>query len=130
MKLFVKYVRNAIQTASSYQGLDNATITQLLTDLGATAINFITETEYDAFVLANQPVPLTPAQILTILRSGALDNLNISTDSVSKLQRAILMVILDEINVIRALLPGPPAPRTIGQLKTAIQTKINAGTAD
>lgn len=126
MKLFVQIHDPAGDRVIAYDGMDQPTVTTLQTF----PFDFIDEAAYNAFVVAHIPVPPTPAQILAFLRSGALDNLNTSPDSVSKLQRAILMVILDEINVIRALLPGPPAQRTIAQMKTAIQNKINAGAAD
>lgn len=63
-------------------------------------------------------------------RTDAINLLLSDPSSNSKFIRAVLLVILDEINVIRALLPGPPAPRTAAQFKTAIQNKINSGVAD
>lgn len=63
-------------------------------------------------------------------RSEAINLLNLDGSASSKFVRAVLLVILDEVNVIRALLPGPPAPRTANQLKTAIQNKLNSGVAD
>jgi len=72
----------------------------------------------------------TAAAILSDERAAAITELLSDTSPNAKFIRAVLLVILDEINVIRALLPGPPAARTIAQLKTAVQNKINAGTAD
>lgn len=47
-----------------------------------------------------------------------------------KLLRALMLVVLDEINTIRAaLVPALPA-RTGAQLRTAIRNKLNAGNAD
>lgn len=72
----------------------------------------------------------TPAAITAVQRAGALTQFLSDPAPTSKLERAILLVILDEVNVIRALLPGPPAPRTITQFRAAVQAKINAGAAD
>jgi hypothetical protein len=76
---------------------------------------------FDAAVVVIDPIPL---------RTNAISLLNTDTSPNSKFVRAVLLVVLDEINVIRALLPGPPAARTIAQLKTAIQNKLNSGAAD
>ena len=51
-------------------------------------------------------------------------------DTDPKLIRALALVLLDEVNTIRALLVPAQGARTIAQLRTAIQGKINAGTAD
>lgn len=63
-------------------------------------------------------------------RNAAVSNFNSSSDAINKLQRAVVLVILDEINLIRGLLVPSQQPRTIAQLKTAIQNKINSGAAD
>lgn len=48
MKLFVKCQRNGSDWYASYQGHDQETVTRLLTELGATNIQFITEDEWTA----------------------------------------------------------------------------------
>lgn len=75
-------------------------------------------------------LPQVPAALIANLRTSAVNSLISDTSPNSKFIRAVLLTILDEINVIRALLPGPPAPRTVAQLRNAVQAKINAGTAD
>lgn len=44
--------------------------------------------------------------------------------------RAIVELVVDQLNTIRAALPSPLAALTYAQAKTAIQNKINAGTVD
>jgi len=131
MKFFVKCQRNAIDNFLVYDGQDQPIVTQLLTDMGATNIQFITEAEY---IAATTAASISPAQAaadyLAQCRASAITQLLTETGFNAKNIRAVLMVILDEINVIRALLPGPPAPRTITQLKTAITNKINSGASD
>lgn len=63
-------------------------------------------------------------------RNGAIAQLLSDSGSSAKFMRAMLLVILDEINTIRSLLPVPPAPRTANQFKTAVQAKINSGASD
>jgi hypothetical protein len=48
----------------------------------------------------------------------------------TKLLRAILLAILDEVNVIRGLLVPAQAPRTAAQFRTAVQNKLTSGAAD
>ncbi len=48
MKLFVKDQRNGGLVYSSHDGMDEETVTRLLTELGATEIEFITEEDYMA----------------------------------------------------------------------------------
>lgn len=114
---------------SFYEGMDVATITSLRSDLGK-ATTFISEVQYAAFLIANQPVPLTPAQIIALFRAQAIDLLQVDTSPNSKFVRAILLTLLDEINLIRSLLPIAQVARTTVQLRNAISAKINAGTAD
>ena len=49
-------------------------------------------------------------------------------DRSEKLFRAFVLVVLDEINILRGAHSLPA--RTVGQLKTAALGKINAGSAD
>lgn len=61
-------------------------------------------------------------------RASAKTLLNSSTVDREKLLRAVMLVMLDEINVLRV--NSSLAARTAAQLKTAIQNKIDAGSAD
>ncbi len=72
----------------------------------------------------------TPAGILAGERASAISELNTGTQPLTKLERAILLVTLDEVNLIRSLLVPAQPPRTITQFKNAVQTKINSGAAD
>lgn len=113
----------------SYDGIPQDAITSLLAAQGKTG-DFITQSDYLAFVLAHQPAPLTAAQVTDFLRSQALDELNAGIQPPDKVQRAVYLVTLDEINLIRSLLvPAQPA-RTVTQFKNAVQSKINSGAAD
>jgi hypothetical protein len=51
MKLWVKSTRNGADSYSIHEGMSQDVVTALLTDLGATNIQFITESEW----LAAQP---------------------------------------------------------------------------
>ncbi len=90
--------------------------------------------DYQAFLLWNaaQQPPLDvsdqpPADQTAALRSTAV-TLLASPDSQPKLLRALMLVVLDEINALRA--NAGLTARTMNQLKTAIVNKINAGSAD
>lgn len=111
---------------ASYQGMDQATITSLI----SFPFDFIDAPTYAAFILAHQPVPLTPAQILALVRSQATSSVNGGIEANSELQRAILLTLLDQINTIRAALPTPLGAITPAQAKTAVQNKIASGAAD
>ena len=52
MKLFVKCTRNGGECFLSYEGQDQETVTRLLTELGATGIQFMSENDWTA---ANPP---------------------------------------------------------------------------
>lgn len=66
----------------------------------------------------------------TPIRAQALAQFLTSTAPSDKLLRAVLLVILDEVNVIRALPALAQTPRTVNQFKSAVQTKLNSGAAD
>lgn len=51
-------------------------------------------------------------------------------DSLAKLDRARDLVLLDEINEIRAALVPPKVPRTAAQVRNAIRGKLDSGIAD
>lgn len=72
--------------------------------------------------------PCTPDQ--TPARNSALDALVNGQSPDVKLMRSILLVILDEINLIRTNAALNLAARTKNQMVTAIQNKINSGAAD
>lgn len=78
---------------------------------------------------AADPLP-TPAQILADLRNSAGTELATDTSGNAKLIRAVFLVELDEINLIRSLLVPAQSARTIQQFKTAVQNKITSGAAD
>lgn len=97
-------------------------------------------------------LPPSTAQVTADQRTAAVDSFLNDSQPVSKIERAIILTIIDELNVIRqwmeslkaangtagtyaALKTGinglPAMPdRTPAQAKTAVQNKINAGTAD
>lgn len=62
-------------------------------------------------------------------RDEAANNLS-SREAANKLVRAVALAVLDEINTLRAALVPPLPARTVAQLRTAVQNKITAGTAD
>lgn len=114
---------------SVYDGMSQQTVSAMLTAAGI-PFEFITDVQYAAFVITHQAIPLTPTQIITLFRSQAIDLLQIDTSPNSKFIRAVLLTLLDEINLIRSLLPVAQVARTTTQLRNAISAKINAGTAD
>ena len=77
------------------------------------------------------PVTATPteAELLSALRAAAKALVDAKRDEDVRF-RALMLVVLDEINVIRSKLVPILTPRTMAQLKTAIATKIDAGEAD
>lgn len=98
------------------------------------------------------PIPPTPEETSAVQRAAAVAQLTTDPMPTSKFIRAVILLTLDEINLLRqretdhaadvaaattladlktrwaarAAMPD----RTIAQLKTAIENKINAGTAD
>lgn len=113
----------------AYQGQTIEMIQSSLSSEGKTG-DVITQADYDAFVLAHTPAPLTPTELIASLRATAIDDLNTGAQPATKLQRAVFLVTLDEINLIRGLLVPAQPPRTITQFKNAVQAKINSGAAD
>ena len=69
------------------------------------------------------------AWMLQQTRGSAVNNLGVTVD-VYVLLRALMLVLLDEINLIRSLLVPVQTARTTAQLRAAITNKINAGNAD
>jgi hypothetical protein len=53
-----------------------------------------------------------------------------NTDAAAKILRATALVLLDQVNTIRAALPTPLPAITVAQARTAIQNKIDNGAAD
>lgn len=153
MTLYALIHDTAGDRVASYGGMDQSTVTALITETGFT-FDFIDAPTYAAFVLAHLPVPLTPAQILTMVHSQAAALAITGLDPTTTLQRAAALVIMDELNNLRqwitafkaavagagvtsiatlktAVAGTPNTPdRNASQIQTAIQGKINAGTAD
>jgi hypothetical protein len=127
--LFVQIHDPAGEKVASYDGMDIATVTVLVTQTGF-PFDFITQAAYDTFVTAHRPVPPTAAQIIAALRSQAGSELTASTHPLTVLQKAILMTVLDEINTIRSLLIPAASARTGAQFKNAVQNKITGGQGD
>lgn len=73
--------------------------------------------------------PPTSAELLARLRAQAKVLIDDRRDEDVRF-RALVLVLLDEINVIRSKLVPALTPRTIAQLKTAVRNKIDAGDAD
>lgn len=139
------------QHVRTYEGQSQATIQNLLTSEGKTGA-FITAQQYADFIEAHKPPPLTPEQILADLRLNAIRLLSTDTAPHPKLIRALLLILLDEINVLRQRDVDRSADvaaattladlktrwaartalnaRTATQLRTAIENRINSGDAD
>jgi len=135
-----------------YEGMDQATVRGLLDALGLTSVTFVTEAEYNAIVLARQPIPLTPAQILATARAQAIYSIDTDIGPLGKSLRGLLLVLLDEFNILRQRERDRAADvaaaltladlkvrwaarsllndRDITQVKPAVQNKINGGDAD
>lgn len=77
----------------------------------------------DALINTFDPV----ADALAKRRAATIALLNGGDQMIS---RAMLLVLLDEINTIRGLLVPSQTARTLAQMKTAITNKINSGVAD
>lgn len=99
---------------------DSLIATYLLAHTGWTSLE-VDQAAFDIATVVSDPAPLRTQAISELLTDGSPN---------AKFIRAVLLVILDEINVIRALLPGPPSPRTVTQLKNAVQAKITSGASD
>jgi hypothetical protein len=80
----------------------------------------------DSVVAAHVP---DPQWAVTRRRSGAKDLLGAAVAD-GQLIRAVVLVILDEINVIRTNALLSLVPRTATQVRTAIANKLDAGSAD
>lgn len=70
----------------------------------------------------------TSAGQTVTLRDRAVNLLDLDPNSPQKLLRALALVTLDEINILRTA--ASLTPRTVAQLKTAIRGKLTAGDAD
>lgn len=134
----------------SYEGMEQSVVDSLLTEKGI-PFDFISETAYNAFILSHLPVPLTPVQLVALFRALAI-NLMDSPDPSQKVLRALLLVLIDELNILRQrdrdrsadvaaaasladlktrwAARSALADRDITQVKPAIQNKINSGLAD
>lgn len=149
--IFVLVQSPSGDSVRAYEGHSQEAILSLLQSEGKTG-EFITQQQYEAAIAASTPPILTPTEILVAERSSATQELNVGTFPATKLQRAVLLVALDEINLLRqrdrdrsidvaaatsladlktrwAARPSL-ADRTITQFKNAVQTKINSGASD
>ncbi len=82
-----------------------------------------------ATVTAADPPP-TPAAILADEIASAIDTFLNSSAPQAKIMRAIVLVMLDQVNTCRAGLTTPLPPGTPAQLRTAIQNKLQSGAAN
>lgn len=87
-----------------------AAIPQIYRKWTGSAVEEMTQAEKD----------VVDAQILSDARDSTASNL----DQVESLERAFALVVLDEINVLRA--QHSLADRTISQLKTALRNKLGS----
>lgn len=140
------------ESARKYEGQSQATIASLLAGEGKTG-QFITQQQYDAFVAANIPVrPSTPAEILAAQREEAIRELTEDAEGRAKFIRAVLLTILDEINLLRQrdrdrsadvaaatsladlktrwAARSALSDRTPAQARTSVTNKINSGASD
>jgi hypothetical protein len=77
----------------------------------------------------DSPAVVAAAKNLTD-RTQASDRFVSGIDLEAKALRALALIVMDEINILRAaVVPSLPA-RTLAQLKTAFTNKLTAGTAD
>lgn len=99
----------------------SATSTQIAAAQSALAAFDWSDTAYQAWLTQQQ-------------RNSANSNIGTSTSGLSEptfiALRALVEVLVDQLNVIRAALPSPLPAITYAQAKTAIQNKINSGSVD
>lgn len=134
-----------------YNGMDASTVTQLRSALGKTTV-FVDEATCIAFVTSHQPVPLTPPEMLALLRTLAYAYVDANPNAECKAFRGLILVIIDQFNILfqrdrdravdvanattladlktRWAARAALNDRDITQVKPAIQAKLNAGTAD
>lgn len=86
---------------------------------------------FQTFTLPNSAFDATLVPLNQVsLRTAAADLLVNDPGAHSKFVRAVLLVMLDEINTIRATPGVNLTPRTVAQMRTAVQAKLNSGVAD
>jgi hypothetical protein len=151
MKLFALIHDPVGDKVASYEGMDLQTVTALLTETGF-AFDLIDEATHNAFVAAHQLVALTAPEVLAKERAGAVTQLLTDTSPNAKCIRGALLLIMDELNILRQrdrdraidMAAGTSlanvqtrwaarstlADRTASQIKTGVQTKVTDGTAD
>ena len=117
------------ERVDSYENLTQSQITTLITNQGFT-FDFITQQQYLDFLAAHSLIPPTTTQLQLQARVQASSATISGLDGISELQRAVMLTVLDQINILRAGLPTPLSPITVLQVKTAVQNKINSGAAD
>jgi hypothetical protein len=89
--------------------------------------------EWNAAQLSPLPLndlpPETAAQVTADLRSLGQALLS-DPAGAQKLQRAVLLALLDQLNTLRAALPAPLPAVTVAQARAAVIAKITSGAAD
>lgn len=137
--------------ALAYEGMSQETVSKLVAPSGL-SFDFVDAQTYTTFVLAHQPVPLTPSQLLDFVHARASEEALSGANVSGTLERAAALVTMDEVNILRqrdvdrsvdvaastsladlkTRWAARPAlgQRNASQIKTAIQNKITAGDAD
>lgn len=113
--------------ASTYDGMEKYQIIAMLSGANETA-TFVDQATYMAFLESHKPIPLDQATVTARLREDALSFLQINPGGQFKLQRAILLTILDQINTLRT--NAGLSAVTVQQAIQAVINKINSGNAD
>ena len=119
-----------------YQGRPDALLTSSIPAIDLTqakvldgAIMLMTQTDIDTIALTNWiNGSNATAQAEVNYRQRARDIIQDSQDEQDMVLRAALLVIMDEINILRA--QHSLAARTAVQLRNAIQTKVDDKSAD
>jgi hypothetical protein len=107
-----------------YNDLTEPEVSTLLSAEGIANFVFVTDRDYATV----SGTPLRVIETNATLRNQAINLLSNDIGANPKFVRAVLLVLLDEINVLRTALSL--AQRTVAQAKTAVQNKINSGSAD
>jgi hypothetical protein len=120
-------------------GFENAKVVDTLPvgfDVGTykwDGANFVplTQADYDAIAATNAVLAFNDRVAFTnIVRIEARKMIQDSFVERDLVVRAFMLVVLDEINIVRARLVPAQAARTKLQLRNAVQSYINDGSAD
>ncbi len=147
MRLFVgkdvgMVIRDKLALAGDDAKIDATVAVYLAARIGWTAPE-VDQATFDASIVVVDPLPL---------RASAIDIVANDPSPISKVNRAILLVVLDEFNLLRERVNdiaadvaaatsladlktrwaarSAMADRTPAQLKTAVANKLNSGSAD